>query len=712
MDKLFAVIVELDADRIELTLSRINRNEVNIIAMLIEQGDQREIAIGDQIIPTFSLLSIEDFFVRKTDFVWLIDDSARSNRGGQMKNFLISNGIPEDFIVNLNATLNRPRLDDLKAIGDKNFSPSDIENKFVLIELEPHRLFSDDVMQEQLIEKILMPTDDSPIEDTTDLSPRALEHWRDTLDELTPTINAEVFNRNLDRLESHIKFCLERGIKPIGIVPPLAPIIHQKFSSELLSIFRQTLRQLESIYDFKAFDLFDVPLGYDCFRDMINLNRRGAQLITSLISFKLHNQNILPFDGLIEMNYDRFFGLSALLMVDTYHKLMSRAFDVTIAQIRRQSKIKVGFVMFDAAMWCGDDLYRLFERSERYEPTIILCLRRDLDDDSTQKNFADGLKIFASKNINAVDGDKFSERQDILIYLTPYTDILPQQWQLEEQTARTLTCYIPYGMHISGNAHVPLQRYPIMTLAWKVFLDTRDTLKFYRENCRLGLPRGFYSGYPRMDYFSSDHADDRFEWKEARPHSTKIVWAPHWSINDGIEYATFHLNCKFMYEYAKSHPKTSWVVKPHPNLVYSVVTSGLFRSTEEYDEYMRRWEKLPNARVVTGGYYQSAFASSDGMILDSGSFNAEYQYTHKPLLFLTRDTQRFTDIGAALMKVLYRADGRDHKAIASFIENVLIKKKDTMSGARKRFFDEHLNYMKDNGKSASEYIFDAIDREI
>ena len=100
------------------------------------------------------------------------------------------------------------------------------------------------------------------------------------------------------------------------------------------------------------------------------------------------------------------------------------------------------------------------------------------------------------------------------------------------------------------------------------------------------------------------------------------------------------------------------------------------------------------------------------MILDSGSFNAEYQYTHKPLLFLTRETQQFTDIGGELMKVLYHADGRDHKAIASFIENVLIKKKDTMSATRQKFFDEHFNYRRDNGMLASEFIFNAIDREL
>ena len=276
-------------------------------------------------------------------------------------------------------------------------------------------------------------------------------------------------------------------------------------------IFRQALRQLENIYGLMTIDLFDVPLGYDCFKDMLNLNPRGAQLISSLIAFKLHNQEVLPFDAITLMNYDKFYGLSALLMMESYNKLLSRVFNVTIEKLRRQEKIKVGFVMYDTSMWCGDDLYRLFEQSDRYEPTIFLCQRRDLDEAITEKDFNAGLKIFASKGMNIVGDENKISRQDVLIYLTPYTDILPEQLQLERQTAETLTIYIPYGMHVSGDAHVPLSSYPIMTVAWKVFLDTRETLAFYDRGCRFGLPRGYYSGYPRMDYFYSEHPDDQFD---------------------------------------------------------------------------------------------------------------------------------------------------------------------------------------------------------
>ena len=106
------------------------------------------------------------------------------------------------------------------------------------------------------------------------------------------------------------------------------------------------------------------------------------------------------------------------------------------------------------------------------------------------------------------------------------------------------------------------------------------------------------------------------------------------------------------------------------------------------------------------------FMTSDAMILDCSSFTAEYQYTHKPLLFLTRDTQKFSPLVDELMKVLYRVDGRDTDGIARFIKDVVIGRNDPMSEARRKFFDANFNYMKDNGMPAGEFIFKNIDREL
>ncbi len=771
MDKLPIIIIALEANRIEEILARLNFKDVFVVAMLVEDGDQREIAIGDIEIPTQPLSSIEDFLIRKTDFIWLL----HGKNSDQLKSFLLSNEIPEDFIVDFNVQFDRRWLEAVQSIGDKNYfvtgnqivvdgiasdciigaqgvclacKDQDLHQsfstarfvfehnrqiKFALIGLTPESLFaenadnfqyifalknfSDQSVQSQLISQCFKPTFDIEAKDDSseDFSAAVLSTWQNTLEELTLERRAEVFNRNLDALEGIIKLCIRHDAKPIGIVLPYAPIIRSKYPKEQRIIFRQAIATLEKIYDFMSIDLFDLPLGYDCFKDMTKLNPRGAQLISSLINFKIHNRNLLPFEELSRVNYKNLYGLSALLMMDSYNNLLPRIFGTTIEKIRSREKIKLGFLLYDASMWCGDLLYRLFERSGRYEPTIFLCMRQDmLDEPNFVEDFKKSAEQFRARGMNVVtvlENDAPSPKQDVMICLMPYFEIMPENYRLENMTAETLTCYNPYGMHISGDARVPLTDYPIMTVAWKVFLDTQNTLDFYDRGCRFGLPRGFFSGYPRMDFFCSDE-EKFFDWKEARPNSTKIIYAPHWSIDNGIQYSTFHLNHKFIYEYAKSHPKTSWVFKPHPNLAYSAVSSGLFRSIDEYNDYLRKWEKLPNARVVTGGYYQSIFATSDGMILDSSSFTVEYQYTQKPMCFLTRKETRLNPVGKMVIDANYKVDGNDFDGIAKFIEDVLINKHDTQTDARRKVFDAELNYRKYNGMLASEKIFRTIDQSL
>ena len=167
-----------------------------------------------------------------------------------------------------------------------------------------------------------------------------------------------------------------------------------------------------------------------------------------------------------------------------------------------------------------------------------------------------------------------------------------------------------------------------------------------------------------------------------------------------------------MYEFAKTHPEISCVFKPHLNLLFSVLKEKLFPSTEDFEKYLRDWDDLPNAQVAMGAYYQEIFATSDGMIHDSGSFIAEYQYTHKPMIFLTRDTQEFNETGRKILDASYCVDGRDLDGIAALMKKVFIDGNDFMKDERQKVFDEHLNYFKRNGITASEFIFKNISQDL
>ena len=542
-----------------------------------------------------------------------------------------------------------------------------------------------------------------------ELPARALVNWEAELKNLTKNFYPDTVEKNFQILKDYIKLCHDNGAKPICVVFQFAPMIVNNYDKNLLTLFRLMIHQLEESYDFECIDLFDLNLGYDCFYNMAHLNIRGGAISSSVIGLRLYEENLLPIENFCSMPYSYFDLLSNLMDKDDYNEILSRTFEQSIKLIRRKDKIKIGFVTYDSSMWCGDDLYNFFAADGRFEPTIFLCLRTDqANDDLVKRDFLHGIEQFKSRGLNVVALDNLNATcptQDVLIFLTPYLWALPKAFQPSKMTAQTLLCHIPYAFNPST---YDFSQNNLFNWVWKSFFESEQMLKFFEENCKAGMPRGIFSGYSKLDIFFKPDSKFHFDWKMARPDAKKIIWAPHWSIASGVFYATFQWNYKFMYKFAKAHPEISWVVKPHPNLLFSAVKSGLFDSTEAFKEYLQAWNDLPNAQVYTGAYYQDLFATSDGMINDSSSFIVEYQYTHKPMIFLTRDTQKFNELGEEILKVTYLVDGKDLDEIGATMKKIFIEGKDDKAAERKKVFDKYLNYPKANGMLASEFIYQKI----
>ncbi len=541
------------------------------------------------------------------------------------------------------------------------------------------------------------------------LPAKALIDWEAELDNLTKKLRPQVIERNFQILKDYIKLCRDNGAQPVGVVLPFAPAMYDNYSAELLTLFRLALRQLE----FPCIDLFDLKLGYDCFYNMAHLNLRGAAFASSLLSLRLYGAGLLSPEHFCGMNYAWFDMLANFLAKDDYNRFIERVFTASEQAIRRKDKIKVGFVTREAAEWCGDNLYNYFANDERFETTVFLCLRMDKPkDELVRKDFARGVEQFKTRGLNVMplaEQDSPVPDQDVLILLTPYFHVLPNAFRLNNLTARTLLYHIPYGFSVSK---WDIYNTPVFHVCRKFFADTQYYINVLERKCRTGMPRGVFGGYPKLDSFFKPDMHFKFDWKMARPDAKKIIYAPHWSIKSGIKYATFQWNYRFMYDFAKAHPEISWVVKPHPNLLFSAVESGLFPSTEAFEEYLQAWNDLPNAQVYTGAYYQALFATSDGMIHDSGSFIIEYQYVNKPMIFLRRDTQEFNDLGAAILNVSYLVDGKDLQGIAELMKSIFLMGNDPKRDERQKFFDEHLNYFKHNGMTASEFIYRNIAQEL
>ncbi|MBR1647795.1 MAG: hypothetical protein IJ685_13635 [Selenomonadaceae bacterium] len=531
-------------------------------------------------------------------------------------------------------------------------------------------------------------------------------------------------DKNLTALSEYLKLCIDCGAKPVCVIFSVAPSVRESYRKKFVEPVRDILAELKKIYAFEFVDLFDFLVPEDAFKNERTYNLISAQAMDVILTFKLYELKIFPFAEFRFMSYEYISRLSYVMnkkllphlnytaAKHPFHAFMDKIFQMTIDELKRKDKIKIAFVTDHAAAWCGDKLYYMFANNPRFETTIFLCL-------STESTFGDALhdvEQFKARGLNVVsifDLNEETPQQDIVIFLRPYLITFSKNFQTETMTPQTLWTYIHYGSEtatVSGYHDSQMFR-----LSWKSFFDSEFTRKFFDTNSTIGMPRAYASGLPKMDSFFEAQENFSFRWKMTRPDAKKIIWAPHWSFekDQPLQFSTFNRNYKFMYEFAKNHPETSWVVKPHPRLLFSAFTSGLFPSVEAFEEYLQAWNDLPNAQVFTGGYYQEIFATSDGMIQDSCSFIAEYQFTHKPMIYLTRkDTTGFTELGEKILNASYCVDGSDLEGIAALMQKIFIEGDDPLKDERQKVFDELLNYRRVNGVSASEYIFHSIADEL
>ena len=411
---------------------------------------------------------------------------------------------------------------------------------------------------------------------------------------------------------------------------------------------------------------------------------------------------------------------------DLFKKISSMVYKININSIKKKGKIKISFLAVTASTWSCDSLYKKLINDEKFEINIIITPFQNGSPSTIYEIYTQTKDFFDNRGYKSIGiYDKQTNKYltfeeagspDILFHLNPHTCCIPENFKIENIPLKVLNIYIPYGVMTFGMTDI---QYNQMShhLFWKIFCESELHKEMSNKYSMIGDINVEISGYLKMDAFLDGSLPDIASniWKIAEGEIDlskviKIIYAPHHTLGENKHsFSTFSKNCREILQYAKGHPNTSWIYKPHPLLKQACVKNGLFKDEEEYDCYVEEWKNLSNARVVTEESYIDIFKTSDGIILDSVSFLSEYLYVNKPILLLTRDTQTFNDYGIELKEVLYKVDGKDIEGVFNFIEDILINDNDTMKNAREEFYERYLNYFKINkGLLASDYIYNYL----
>lgn len=381
-----------------------------------------------------------------------------------------------------------------------------------------------------------------------------------------------------------------------------------------------------------------------------------------------------------------------------YVELCGNIFKRNLEELKAKDCIRVCFVTSLETAWSGDHLYRMMETSGKFYPFVAIANAEaeKRSSDSIKNYYVErGLRAFLFREMEDVQADLF-------IYQNPYP-LSDVHSDIRERSTSELCVMIPYAVMFFGNDRenfLESEWFIRSQCIWKFYCYTRFQMEQGKKNNALGELNMVYSGYPKTDSLLTGSFNGS-EWDFKKDAEKRILYAPslYW------EYSTFMQSWKLIYGLAKEYSEIAWIFRPHPYLGHTLEREKQIPSIEIYDRYLEDWSELENAHVQFGGDYYDTFMTSDAMIADGTSLISNYQYTGKPLLVLTGKGMKYSEYGKELLSAQYTAFGDDSDGIRAFITNVVLNGKDEKIEKRKQFFDKNLNYFKENGKLASEFIY-------
>lgn len=378
----------------------------------------------------------------------------------------------------------------------------------------------------------------------------------------------------------------------------------------------------------------------------------------------------------------------------------------------RFKKLRVGFLITEYGKWTSHaSLYKLMEKSEYFEPFVILTyFKKQAGDITPQEHIENNIKFFKKHNIKYYIAyekglyyklDKF--KPDIIFYQQPWS--IAQNQAVLVSSKKSLVCYNPYCFHSLQTSEDYFSGFH--GYVWKYFVESDFHKEDYKE--RFNATNTVVSGSPKLDgyeFLNNEIMNELWNTKDKK----RIIYAPHHSFADEFDYnaATFIENGKFILQLAKSHPETEWIFRPHPVFKERILKNNIM-SLQEIEDYYKQWEEIGS--IYTGGDYYELFATSDCLITDCISFLAEYLPTQKPVLHLRKKQKEQDKKYNKLLNIITEDYYKiyDNKTLQQKFEEVILNENDYLK--EKRINNIKLLGIK-NEKTSAEKIIKYIKQQL
>lgn len=361
-----------------------------------------------------------------------------------------------------------------------------------------------------------------------------------------------------------------------------------------------------------------------------------------------------------------------------------------LEEIRRKGFADVALVASSLSMWRLEGVYRLMEKDSRFRVKVYYLPFREWDDVSIAREEASLRQHFEESGIVMRSaGDFLLEHHDIIFYPQCYRHCYSPALSAKSHED-SLLCYSPYGIMFIDERWQYNSRY--QNVAWKLFLQN----EYHRRTARrLAFNRGVnvvVAGEADSERFEGGFKDP---WKPQDRPKKRVIWAPHHSFgsSDKLARNSFLWVESIMRSLAVRYQDSiQFCLKPHPRL-FTELTRLDGWGEEKVREFCEFWGKRPNCQIENGEFI-GLFRASDALIHDCNSFSAEYMYTGRPALFLTRNLERvlrdLNEVGRRAIEAHYT--GGSEKDICDFLDSVVLgdSAADTKAESRRAFRENYL----------------------
>jgi hypothetical protein len=329
--------------------------------------------------------------------------------------------------------------------------------------------------------------------------------------------------------------------------------------------------------------------------------------------------------------------------------------------------------------------------------------------------------FFKNNNIDFIEGykkngteeewvDLQSLKPDVVFVQNPYDDQRHPNYRMDELNKYTQICYLQYAFIVTGGS---FERHFYGTHfhknCWKLFAETNFHKDLYKKYAPEVENKVVVSGYPKLDFYRNPPKDIDNIWKLSRknyPHVKRIVWTPHWTIDDpNLKASNFLKYYKYFLDLVSNNSNIELVFRPHQSLFNELVQKN-HMSKDELNIYIDSLNKLPNAQVDESVYYFDLFMTSDIIVVDNSSFLGEYLPTKNPIIYThsyKNDAHNLSEYGQKLTQFHYMA--HNERELNSLIERVVIKGDDYQKFDRLQNIKKYMFFPnKGSGYFIKEYL--------